>query len=190
MLYHMTESALEIIARRLSQSIVIRKTDAAGNTCDVRRKPTDDEQKILYRVLYSSLLTINFCARSNADMQQAIKDASEFTLHQFVPGINAYDSAYCKLWCILDAWDGSMTSAKVAHWVYTGVRNFFPEEMDYIDHYLDYPQEEILPFGSLEEAKTQINGMLENMDPDDPFPEALQNPDIMLLLWNTYARTI
>jgi hypothetical protein len=189
MLYPMTEKALAIIAQRLSESIVIRSYDAVGNSCDVRRKPSDDEKKILYRVLYASLVSINYCARHSADMQQAIKDTAEFTLHQFIPGINAYDSAYCKLWAILDAWNDCMTDKKIAHWVYTGIRNFFPEEMDYISNWLDYPQEELSTLASREEAQVQIDGMMQDADPDDMLPEALQDPDIMMLLWNVYVRT-
>lgn len=186
MLYHMSETALAIIARRMSRKIVIRSY-INGCSADRRRECTNDEQVKLYRVLYAALLSINYCARENADMRKAIMNSAEFTLHQFIPDANTYDSVYNRIRCLLDVWDNSADGPALAHWHYTGIRNLFPEELDYLDDWLTYPNTEITPMEDLEDARSQIDGMM--TDADDMLPETLQNPDIMMLLWNTYVRT-
>lgn len=189
MLFPMTEKALAIIARRCARSLVIRSYNESGSL-DTWRECTVDEHAKLFNIAFAALLSLNFYGRvAGPELIKGVLECSEFTLQRFIPDANTYDSLYNKLRCVIDVWTDSVSGRPLQHWHYTGIRNLFPDELDYIDSWLEYAGEEILPLDSREDAQTQIDGMMECVDPDDQPPEDLQDPDIMRLLWNTWLRT-
>ena len=186
-----SEKAIAIIARHLCQSITIRTYDDAGNSFDNHREANSQEQDILFKIAQGALLGINYCARNNKDMVQAILDSSEFTLMHFIPGVNGYDSLYAKLKAVTDIWEDSTGDKTLSHWQLTGIWNLFDKEMRTIDDWLDYADEDSLVTMDREGAETQIEEMKVTFQDDlgDELPEDLEDPDIMMLLWNAYVRT-
>lgn len=102
-----TEAELKEIADVISQNITIRTYDDKGNSNDETRATTDAEKSILYKIVYSALLGLNWgekCRDSN-DMTEAIIDTAEFTTIVFLPECNAYDTVYCALKSVVAKWN-------------------------------------------------------------------------------------
>lgn len=57
------------------------------------------------------------------------------------------------------------------------------EEISFMQNWLAYPDDELVPMETLEDARIQIEGMVNDYDGPD-FPEALKIPEIMLLVFN------
>ena len=58
-------------------------------------------------------------------------------------------------------------------------------EIDKIEAWLAYEDADELEYmRTTDDAQIQIDGMLECMDPDDPFPEGLRDPATMMIVWN------
>ena len=58
-------------------------------------------------------------------------------------------------------------------------------EIDKIEAWLAYEDVDELEYmRTTDDAQIQIDGMLECMDPDDPFPEGLRDPATMMIVWN------
>lgn len=88
------EEELQEIARNNSTTIVIRVWNN-GNSDDIRREATQEEQEIIYKILYGGLLAINF--RHGKEYQGAM-DACEYMGHLLLPeNTNCYDTIYCPL---------------------------------------------------------------------------------------------
>lgn len=184
MMFPMTEKALSLIADRVSQTTTIRRYEN-GNSFDDTRRSTDEQQKIVYKIAYGALLGINYACRREHIMLQGVKDSSEFILMQFIPGVNGYDTLYSKLEAVLAVWDNS-GFATVPHYNLTGIRNLFPDEIDYIDHRLEYADmNEIQPIIHEDEAQEEIDMILK--EGSDPLPEALRDRTLFMLLWNAYV---
>lgn len=57
------------------------------------------------------------------------------------------------------------------------------EEISFMQNWLAYPDDELVPMETLEDARIQIEGMVNDYDGPD-FPETLKIPEIMLLVFN------
>lgn len=100
------EKELRELARGISEFVTIR-TYENGNSCDTKRKAKKAESDIICKIAYSALLGLNWGekTRNNDDMAQAIIDTAEFTINQFLPECNGYDTMYLPLKAILRHWD-------------------------------------------------------------------------------------
>lgn len=92
------ESQLFDFAEKLSRSIVIRTYDN-GNSNDTRRDSTPEESRMIFKVLYGGMLSMN---NANANVQ-AVIDTCEYIgnllMRDVVRGgdMNGYDTIYCPL---------------------------------------------------------------------------------------------
>ena len=93
------EAQLKKIARGIAESIVIRDY-VNGNSRDTRRETTDPEKEIIKNITYGALLAYIYSGE-NLD---GILDMAEFTLHQFIPSANAYDTVYIPLRNVTETW--------------------------------------------------------------------------------------
>lgn len=100
------ESELKQLAESISKFITIRTNDN-GNSCDTKRTSRKAEREIIYKIAYSALLGLNWDVktRNNNDIAQGIIDTAEFTINQFLPNCNGYDTIYLPLKAILRNWD-------------------------------------------------------------------------------------
>lgn len=98
---HKPESELRETALELSREIVIR--DENGDT---RRRSTMPEREILYRIIYSALITLNYSVenRRNPAAEQAILDNAEFTCNMFLPECNGYLAVYNPIRRYIEEW--------------------------------------------------------------------------------------
>lgn len=101
-----TEDNLKFAARISSNEITIR-TYVNGNSEDNKRKATAREQATIFNVLYGALLALNHTeeARKDETVENAIINAAEFTLMQFIPNCNTYITIYTPLKNILRTWE-------------------------------------------------------------------------------------
>ena len=102
---HRTESELREIAESIAQTIVIR-TYENGNSRDDRRPTTGQERITLRDIAFGALLGLNWgeTFRREKICADAIIEAAEFTLMQFIPGVNGYDSIYLPLHKAIKEW--------------------------------------------------------------------------------------
>ena len=100
------ESVLEGWARVIATGPITVRSYEDGNSRDTLHLPTKEEAKILFNIAFGALLGLNWGenCRSNPNMEQAIIDAAEFTLGQFMPGVNCYDTIYTPLKKVLAEW--------------------------------------------------------------------------------------
>lgn len=188
--YHMTESALAIIARRISKNITIRTYDN-GNSNDITRESTNHEQEILHKIAFGALLGLNWgeAVRNSKDMEQAVLDSSEFILYQFLRDCNGYDSLYNPLKAVLEAWNAHHKTP--SEWSLRKMWELFPEELAVLDDWLAYADmDEIETITNIEDATVQADEMQKTLDDaDETFPEDMENPSILMMLWNLYVKT-
>ena len=92
------EKQLKEIARDISGSIVIRNY-IDGNSHDTHRKTTASEKEIIYNIAYGAMLAYGY----RGDIQ-SILDTAEFTLKQFLPEANGYDTIYIPLRNVTETW--------------------------------------------------------------------------------------
>ena len=93
------ESELREVAQELSQEIVIR--DESGDT---RRRSTTPEREILYRIINSALLTLNYGEHRKTGSEQAILDQAEFACIAFLPECNGYLTIYRPIQRYIEEW--------------------------------------------------------------------------------------
>lgn len=96
----MPETTLRNAAKDLAAEIVIR--DGNGDT---RRYSTTPEREILYKIIYSALLTMNYGEHRKTGSDQAILDQAEFNCGCFLPECNGYLTVYLPLQRILENWE-------------------------------------------------------------------------------------
>ena len=95
------ESQLKEIARDIAGSIMIRSYDR-GNSRDDRRETTKEEREIIQNIAYGAMLAYSY--RSNGGSIDSILDTAEFTLKQFIPNCNSYDTIYIPLRKVTETW--------------------------------------------------------------------------------------
>ena len=67
------------------------------------RRPTSDEQKLLFGIIAGALLAANFGShRESKESQQAIKDCAEFIAGFLLPNCNNYATVYSRIGKIID----------------------------------------------------------------------------------------
>lgn len=88
------ESQLKEIARDIAGSIVIRDY-VDGCSRDTRRATTKPERENIQKIAYGAMLAYSY--RSNGGSIDSILDMAEFTLKQFIPNCNSYDTIYIPL---------------------------------------------------------------------------------------------
>lgn len=99
------ENKLRYWAAQVAKTIVIRTMDN-GNSNDVRRPTTQEEQEVLYKLTYSALLGLNAgeTNRQAKAAEDAIINSIEYTFNLFFPEANGYLSIYCPLRDICEEW--------------------------------------------------------------------------------------
>ena len=86
------EKQLREIARDIAGLIVIRSYDEHGSRDD-RRETTEVEKTVIKNIAYGAMLAYGY---RNGDLE-GILDMAEFTLKQWIPEANAYDTIYTPL---------------------------------------------------------------------------------------------
>lgn len=95
------KSQLKEIARDIAGSIVIRDY-VNGSSRDTRREATEPEKGIIQNIAYGAMIAYSF--RSNGGSIDSILDMAEFTLKQFIPEANTYDTIYIPLRKVTETW--------------------------------------------------------------------------------------
>ena len=98
------EAVLRAMVEPYTQTIIIR-TYENGNSRDTRRAATDEESKILFKILYGAISSINFHTRNDNGKIEAIINGAEFTGDLFIPDMNGYNSVYIPLKSIVKNWE-------------------------------------------------------------------------------------
>lgn len=88
------------LADKIAESITIR-TYVNGNSHDDTRPSTDTEKDIISKIVYSALLAYGWSDLASID---SILDMAEFTLHQFLPDANTYDTIYIPMRKLIGTW--------------------------------------------------------------------------------------
>ena len=102
-----SEEELKEIANEYSNEIVIRSY-VDGCSFDDRRKTTLSEKKIIYKILYAAMISYGYRNEENGGSIDAVLDMAEFTLMQFLPEANSYDTVYIPLRKITKTWQGRL----------------------------------------------------------------------------------
>jgi len=95
------ELQLKEISRDIAGSIVIRDY-VNGNSRDTRRETTEPEKEIISKIAYGAMLAYSY--RSSGGSLDSILDMAEFTLRQFIPKCNCYDTIYIPLRKVTGTW--------------------------------------------------------------------------------------
>lgn len=101
-----SELILQEMATKISQNITVVKKSDAGNY-DYKRGTIDDESDIIYKVAYGALLGLNWRRKEGAygeESDNGIIDTAEFTLGQFLPYCNCYQTIYNPFKTIVKEW--------------------------------------------------------------------------------------
>ena len=93
------EAQLKEIARDIAGSIVIRDY-VNGSSRDTRREATDSEKEIICNIAFSAMLAYGYRGHD----LEGILDMAEFTLMQFIPESNTYDTIYIPLRKVTETW--------------------------------------------------------------------------------------
>lgn len=93
------EVQLKEIARDIAGSIVIRDY-VNGNSRDTRRETTKEEKTIIKNIAFGAMLAYGWVGKDI----QSILDTAEFTLMQFLPKANGYDTIYIPLSKVTETW--------------------------------------------------------------------------------------
>lgn len=93
------EAQLREIARDIAGSIVIRSYDEYGSRDD-RRETTEVEKTVIKNISYGAMLAYGY---RNGDLD-SILNMAEFTLMQWLPEANTYDSIYIPLRKVTETW--------------------------------------------------------------------------------------
>ncbi|MCI8988437.1 MAG: hypothetical protein HFK05_01635 [Clostridia bacterium] len=102
---HKTEMQLKEMATAIAETITIR-IYKNGNSEDKQRKSTAKEKDIIFKIAYSALLSLNWHLEpNNSETTTAIINTAEFTVNQFLPDCNGYDTIYCPLRKATREWD-------------------------------------------------------------------------------------
>ena len=96
-----TSNDLKEIADEISNEIVVRSYKD-GTSYDGRRNSTPEEKNIIYKILFAAMVSYGYRNETNGGSIDAVLDMAEFTCHQFLPEVNAYDSIYLPLREITD----------------------------------------------------------------------------------------
>lgn len=86
------DKELREIAKGIANSVVIRKY-VDGCSKDIRRATNASEKKAIEAIAYGAMLAYRW---KDTDID-GILDMAEFTLMQFIPGVNTYDTIYIPL---------------------------------------------------------------------------------------------
>ena len=86
------ESQLKEIARDIAGSIIIRAY-VDGCSRDTRSATTKPEREIIQNIAYGAMIAYSYRGSSI----DSILDMTEFTLMQFIPEANTYDTIYIPL---------------------------------------------------------------------------------------------
>ena len=87
-----SDNELKDLAESISKTIEIRSYKN-GSSVDMARKSSLPEKEIIKKIAYASMLSYN---RESSDIDSILYTA-EFTLVQFIPDANGYDSIYIPL---------------------------------------------------------------------------------------------
>lgn len=93
------EAQLKEIARDIAGSIVIRDY-VDGCSRDTRRTATKPEREIIQNIAYGAMIAYSYRGASI----DSILDMAEFTLMQFIPEANTYDTIYIPLRKVTETW--------------------------------------------------------------------------------------
>lgn len=93
------ENQLKEIARDIAGSVVIRDY-VDGSSHDTRRETTHQEKEIIRNIAYGAMLAYSFRMHEI----EGILDMAEFTLRQFIPNCNCYDTIYIPLRNVTETW--------------------------------------------------------------------------------------
>ena len=101
---------LKRIAEDIGRSVMIR-TYVNGNSHDERRDTIKEERVVIRNLAYGAMLAY----RNREEALNGILDAAEFSLRQFIPDCNTYDTIYIPIRKITETdgfsgWEGSYLS--------------------------------------------------------------------------------
>ena len=111
------ETVLRKMAAEISNNITIRKYEN-GNSEDIRRKSTNTEKDILYKIALSALLGLNHgeAARQSKEAEDAIINSAEFACILMLPDANSYDTIYTPLRRSVANWRNHTQAEIVFHY--------------------------------------------------------------------------
>ena len=90
------------LAEDIACNITIRTYDTEGSH-DEKRRTTKPEYEIIKNIVFSAFLTYGYDAETKPRWNSVLSMA-EFTLIQFIPEANAYDTIYIPLRNITETW--------------------------------------------------------------------------------------